>query len=303
MSEAALLVFAELAELMARLGRAREAAELRRRATTLRRAINAAGWDGDRYLMGFNDDGVAVGSRRSREVRLFLLPQAWAVLAGAASRQRGRRVLELVDRKLATDYGPTLTERPFTIPDPSIGRITFLARGMSENGPAYSHGSAFKACADALTGRGDALYGGLLQFLPYRHDPAVTLAEPFAICNFYRPKAIPRKYGATHRSWVTSTPNWALKAVGWGMMGVRPGYDGIEFDPAIPRAWKRCFVRRVIRGAVYEVAIENPRGRENGVRETWLNGVKQAGRRIPYLPGPGPHRVRVVLGTPPRRRA
>jgi cellobiose phosphorylase/cellobionic acid phosphorylase len=298
MSEAVLWALRELAELHAGAGNTRRAAELLRRAKAMKTAINRCGWDGSQYLMGYDDDGRPVGSRRpprGRQARLFLLPQVWAVLSGAAGGARLRQVFRAIDRRLETEYGPLLIDKPLDRPDPGTGRISFLARGMSENGPVYSHGSAFKLCADGAAGRGDELYEGLLKLLPCTHDPAVTLNEPFAIPNFYRPPAVPRKCGATHRSWVTSTPNWTLKAVIEGLFGLRAGHDGLRIDPAIPRRWKRCSIRRRLRGATYEVEILNPGRTGRGVREVRLDGRRLAGNVVPWQPGGGTHRVTVLL--------
>jgi cellobiose phosphorylase len=114
--------------------------------------------------------------------------------------------------------------------------------------------------------------------------------------NYYRPPAIPRKFGATHRSWMTSAPSWFLKAVGEGMFGVRATYQGIAFDPCLPRKWKRAFIRRRIRGAIYEVEIRNPDLAGRGVREVRLDGRPVRGNLVPFQPAGGTYRVEVVLG-------
>lgn len=303
MSEAMLWSTRELGEIHARLGHARRAGELARRAEEMRSAINRGAWDGHWYRMGYTDSGMPVGTRRAKQGKIFLLPQTWAVLSGATDPARAGELLELVDRRLQTPYGPTLMEKPFTRPDPNLGGITFLVQGMGENGPAYSHVAAFKACADGVAGRGDALYEGLLKLFPYTHDPAVTLNEPFVVPNYYRPPAIPRKFGATHRSWVTSTPNWALKAVIEGLFGLQAQHDGLRVDPAIPRAWKKCSIRRKIRGATYEVEVLNPSRAGRGVREVSLDGRRLPGNTVPWAADGGTHRVQVVLGKSMRAEA
>jgi len=296
MSEAVLWALKELAALEGYLGRAKEARKLRARAKQMHEAINRHGWDGEWYLMGYNDAGKRVGSKRTGEVALYLLPQAWAVLSGAADEKRQKSLFRAIDRKLATGYGPLLMDRPYTKKDASIGRITFLAAGMSENGPVYSHGAAFKVCADGVAGRGDALYADLVKLFPYSHDPARTLAEPFVVSNFYRPKDVPRKHGATHRSWTTSTPNWALRAVVEGLFGVRATWAGLEISPALPRKWTRASIRRRVRGDTFEIKVRKPRGRANRVAELWLDGHRLAGNAIPWLGDGRTHKVRVVMG-------
>ena len=65
------------------------------------------------------------------------------------------------------------------------------------------------------------------------------------------------------------------------LLGVRPTYEGLVVDPVIPRAWKALRVERVFRGTRYSIEIENPDGRERGVRELWVDGKRQAGNIIP----------------------
>ncbi len=36
---------------------------------TMTKAVNDEGWDGDHYVFGYNDDGVAIGSQTSQEGR------------------------------------------------------------------------------------------------------------------------------------------------------------------------------------------------------------------------------------------
>jgi cellobiose phosphorylase len=202
----------------------------------------------------------------------------------------------LINKYLESDYGPLLMERPYTKVDRSIGRITFLAQGMNENGPAYSHATAFKLLADSMCGYGDILYADLLKLLPYTHDSRITLAEPYVLSNFYRPPAVPRKYGATHRSWTTSTPNWLIRVILEGMMGVKAGYDGIRVDPVLPRRWGECWIRRCIRGTIYEFTIKNPHHVERGVAEIYVDGEKSSSNIIPYMKDGKKHQVIVIMG-------
>jgi cellobiose phosphorylase len=130
MSEALHLALVEGAELASRTGDRRRARLLAARARQMRAAINRHGWDGRWYLMGYTDDGRPVGSHRSREGRIFLMTQIWAVISGVATPERRRKLFRSVDRLLQTDYGARLNDRPFTRPDPSIGSVTFLQQGL-----------------------------------------------------------------------------------------------------------------------------------------------------------------------------
>ncbi|MDR2759356.1 MAG: glycosyl transferase, partial [Spirochaetaceae bacterium] len=59
------------------------------------------------------------------------------------------------------------------------------------------------------------------------------------------------------------------------ILGIRPGYDALTIDPCIPPEWKGFTVRRVWRGAVYEIEVANPQRVSKGVRECRLNEIPQ----------------------------
>lgn len=296
MSMALHLALLNMAELAEHLGDAKRAKQLGDRAATLKAAINRHGWDGSWYLMGYTDDGRPVGTRKAKQGKIFMMPQVWAVLSGVATPARAAKLARAIDLRLDTPYGMKLIEHPFTKIDKSIGRVTVLAQGLNENGAMYVHANAFKLCADGLAGRGNKLHTGLRTQFPCFHDPDITLCEPFALTNYYRPPEVPRKYGATVRSWVTTAPAWFMKAVIEGLMGVRVNYKGIEFDPSIPAKWRKAWMCRMIRGAEYVITIENPSGVEHGVKEVRLNNELVKGNFIPFQPADTSCHVDVLMG-------
>lgn len=295
MSEALHLALLEGAEIAERLGDTKRAAVLRSRAKRLCAAINRHGWDGQWYLMGFTDDGKPVGSHKAKEGRIFLMAQIWAVIAGVAPAARKKALFRSIDQLLETDFGAMLMDRPFTKPDPSIGSVTFLQQGLNENGAVYVHSNAFLRYADGLAGRGDALYRGLRKQFPCFHDPNVTQCEPYALPTYYRPPALPRKYGSTYRAWVTTAPNWYLKAVAEGLFGVRATFEGIEIRPSLPRSWKQAAFRYCIRQATYEIEFHRPAGKGSGVTAVFVNGQRVADGRIPFQKPGRIHKVMVEM--------
>lgn len=295
MSFAVLWAMRQAVDLLLYIGNKTKASLLNKRIEILQKALHKYAWDGDRYIMGYTDNYDKVGARNSPQVKLFLLPQVWAVLSGAATEEQKKKMWKLINKHLETEYGPLLMERPYTRIDRSIGKITFLAQGMNENGPAYSHATAFKLLADTMCGYGNILYEDLLKLLPYSHDSKITLAEPYVLSNFYRPPAVPKKYGVTHRSWTTSTPNWLIRVILEGMMGINATYSGIRVNPVLPQKWTSCLVRRSIRNTIYEFTIKNPHHVEKGITKVFLDGKKLPSNIIPYMKDRKKHQVTVVM--------
>lgn len=63
----------------------------------------------------------------------------WAVLSGAAARERGIKAMDGVDEYLYTDFGLMLNAPCYTKPDDGIGFVTRVYPGLKENGAIFSH--------------------------------------------------------------------------------------------------------------------------------------------------------------------
>ena len=65
-------------------------------------------------------------------------------------------------------------------------------------------------------------------------------------------------------------------AVSQGILGVRPGYDGLTVDPCLPDKMEGCRIIRLFRGTLYDIAVH--RGEDKGVS---VNGKRIEGNTIP----------------------
>ena len=80
------------------------------------------------------------------------------------------------------------------------------------------------------------------------------------------------------------------------LLGARRDFEGLRIDSCIPSNWKKFFIRRPFRGAIYEIQVRNPRGVQKGIKEIYVDGRRIAGNLIkPHNDG-RIHRVRVVMG-------
>lgn len=251
------------------------AAEMRGRAKTIGTAVNRFGWDGGWYLAAYNDLGEKVGTHTEQTGKIYLNPQTWAVFSGLAG-DRAPQCLEAVDTLLESPYGPLTLYPPYTAYNGNIGRLTGFVPGIWENGAPYCHGGAFKIVADCVSGRGDRAYRSLLQILPdSAENPSDhSGCEPYALTNMYLGPDNPRA-GKVLYAWMTGSAGWIFRAVTQYMLGFTPGYRTVEIRPCIPAAWKTCSIERAFRGDVYRVTIENPAGKQSGVRELLLDGAPQ----------------------------
>ena len=92
-----LKAFADLAD---QRGDASRAAWCRERAEALRAALEEHAWDGGWYRRAYFDDGTPLGSAQNDECQIDALPQAWAVISGAADPERARQAMAAVEERL-----------------------------------------------------------------------------------------------------------------------------------------------------------------------------------------------------------
>ncbi|SPQ24345.1 a373c687-9647-4cfe-9625-bfaec2b4b399 [Thermothielavioides terrestris] len=223
-------------------------------------AANKHLWDGDWFARGITDDGVVFGIKKDPEGRIWLNPQSFAILGGAASPQQIARILPQVDAQLTTPYGVLMCAPPFTKMREDIGRVTQKATGSAENGAVYNHAAVFYVYSlYQLGGQHDRAYTHLRQLLPgpseadYRQRGQL----PIYIPNYYRGgwREFPRTAGRSSQLFNTGTVSWAYRCVIEGLCGLRGEPDGLAIRPQLPSAWDAIKVTREFRGATFQLDI------------------------------------------------
>jgi cellobiose phosphorylase len=276
-------------------GDAATAARCRRRFAILRRAILRHGWDGRHFLYAINDDGMRIGSRRSREGRFFLNPQTWALLAGVIKAERYTRIMRRLEPVLDTPVGPVHHWPPYTRYHDGIGQLSGTPPGFFTNGNVYCHAAAFKIAADLEAGRADHAYETLCRILP-----SAGKSEPFAQANGYAgPSARRLTRGVSDDPWRTGTVAWHFLNVVDRLLGFERTYEGVRFAPRLPSSWRGARFTRPFRGRIFEVEIA--RGRAPGV---WVDGHPCRDGFLPVAPGRARGRVvrvRCVIAAAPKR--
>jgi N,N'-diacetylchitobiose phosphorylase len=292
-----LVVYASVARLLKRSAEVAWAeAELER----LDAAIQAHGWDGAWFVRAYREDGSVIGSSQNGEGSIFLNPQSWAVLSGAATEGQARSAMDAVEEHLATVYGLVLCAPPFKEVDYHVVRAVLFNPGEKENGSIFSHTQSWAVMADCLLGNGDRAYRHYRAYMPARFNdrPETREIEPYVHCQSTSSKFSHRP-GMSHIPWLSGTASWSSFAATQYILGIRPEVEGLRIDPCIPSGWEAFSVRRAFRGKVLNIKVQNPTGVQKGVSKVVLNREEIEGNLIPVDRMRDENDVTVMLGDHP----
>jgi cyclic beta-1,2-glucan glucanotransferase len=271
---AALMRFAPIAEAR---GANETAAAWRKHAFAVHQAIEREAWDGDWYRRGYYDDGTVLGSVSSDECRIDSVAQSWAVISGAADRERALRAMSAVNTQLVSrsDGLVKLFTPPFDHSAKDPGYIKAYPPGLRENGGQYTHAAMWTTLAFALLGDGDRA-GELFSLLnPINH--ASTRAgihrykvEPYVVCaDVY---SAPQHVGRGGWTWYTGSAGWMYRTAVEGILGIKVRGATLVIDPCIPRAWPGFEFTYKHGTSRYRITVKNPRGVNRGIAQATLDG-------------------------------
>jgi len=284
--------FVPLAE---KLGKSEDAAYYRALAEHVREVCERVLWDGSWYIRGITADNRKIGTHTDEEGKVHLESNAWAVLSGVASQERGEQALAAIQDYLYTPYGILLNAPPYTKPDDGIGFVTRVYPGLKENGAIFSHPNPWAWGAACALGDGESAMSFYDALCPYNQNDKIEVrqAEPYVYCQFVVGKAH-TAFGRARHPFMTGSAGWSYYAATECILGIKPDYDCLTVDPCIPANWKEFSVSRVWRGSTYDIHVTNPNGVTCGVKRILLDGEPVA--MIPQLPAGAHCRVEVELG-------
>lgn len=244
------------------------AEEFKAGAEAVNRAVNTHLWDGQWFGRGITDDGVVFGVGKDKEGRIFLNPQSWAMLSGAASEAQRQLMIKAVAEQLETPYGVMILAPSFTAMRDDVGRVTQKFPGSAENGSVYNHAAAFYIYSLYTIGERDRAFRLLRQMIPGPDsaDYKQRGQLPVYIPNYYRGAYYqhPRTAGRSSQLFNTGTVSWVYRCLVEGLFGVKGDKQGLVIQPQLPSHWNQAQVTREFRGATFHVEMR----REAGILNT-----------------------------------
>lgn len=247
------------ADALSELNLTQQANTFRANAKSCNEAVNKHIWSDKWYGRGITDDDVLFGIAEDTEGRIFLNPQSWAILSGAADTQKQASLINAVAEQLETPYGVEMLAPSFTQMRDDIGRVTQKHPGSAENGSVYNHAAAFYIYALYQIQHSDRAYKLMRQMIP-GPDQADELRRgqlPAFIPNYYRGayRQFERTAGRSSQLFNTGTVHWFYRCLVDGLFGVQGCRTGLNITPQLPSHWPEAKISRHFRGANFNINI------------------------------------------------
>jgi len=230
-------------------------------------------WEDDRYIRGYKEGGMVIGSKNDPEASMWLNPQSWAVISGLATREQSELALESVHRELNTPYGVRLMFPPYKKHAFDGALMLLFNAGTKENAGIFSQPQGWIILAEALMGHGNRAFEYFDESSPASmNDKAeVRKLEPYCHGQFTESVGSPYE-GRSHVHWLTGTASTCMVGCVEGIMGMRPDFYGIKIAPAVPSDWKEFNITKNYRGKKLNIHVTNPDGHESGCQSMTVNG-------------------------------
>ncbi len=253
-----------LKEIAEYLGDEKVVAECNDRYEAMKKTINETAWDGNWYLMAYDDEMNPLGTKKNKECQVYLNTQSFAIISGIVEKGKLEKILSTVKVLFADPYGPPLFVPYYSNYNENIGRITAFAPGTKENAAIFCHAAIFMAYAYLSINMPDEAYDIINKISPLRSVGNMELfkTEPYIFPEYITGPGNTR-YGEGAFTWLTGTCDWFFVAVTQLMLGVKPEYNGLRISPCLPKKWKKAKIERNFRGNKYLIEIN--RGKEDKV--------------------------------------
>ncbi len=275
--------------------------EYREIAERLARSLDEHAWDGNWYRRAYNDDGEPIGSIQNSECQIDCIAQAWAVLSGAAPRDKAITAMESLDFKLVSpeDSLISLLTPPFVHTKPAPGYIQAYPPGVRENGGQYTHGAIWAVIAWAKLGEGNRAYELFRLINPIYHsqtDHEVQhyKVEPYVMASDVY--SVPPFVGRGGWTWYTGAAGWMYQAGLEWVLGINKKGSNLYLNPCIPEDWPELTIHYKYQNTCYEILIKNPNGKQTGGVSLEVDGKPLLpNQAISLVDDGGVHQIVLVL--------
>lgn len=258
-------------------------------------------WDGAWYIRAFYDNGNPLGSSKNRECKIDSISQSWAVISGAADRERAKKALESVDKYLVDRENKLikLLDPAFDKSEQEPGYIKGYVAGVRENGGQYTHAALWVIIAFALMGDSKRAWDLTRLINPINHtttrnDVLKYKAEPYVVAaDIY---ASQMHMGRAGWTWYTGSSGWFYQMIVHYLLGLKIKADKLWFDlPCIPKEWKSFKIHYRYKNTYYHINVVN-KNTGNTVLNLKLDDKEISNKTISMSDDRIEHSVTVEIG-------
>ncbi|MBK7456568.1 MAG: glycosyl transferase [Anaerolineales bacterium] len=264
----------------------------------MEKTVWAAGWDGEWFRRAYDNFGHVLGSKENAEGSIFIEPQGMCIMAGlGVENGNAVKALDSVAEHLATPHGIVLQQPAFSQYYLHLGEISSYPPGYKENAGIFCHTNPWIMISEAMVGRGEKAFDYYKRINPSAREGISEQhkCEPYVYAQMIAGKDAPT-HGEAKNSWLSDTAAWNYTAITQYILGIRPTFNGLKIDPAVPADWDGFTIKRKYRNATYHINVTNPKHVSKGVESVTVNGKQIKGSMIRAEDGSGEVTVEVVMG-------
>ncbi|NRP21296.1 Cellobiose phosphorylase [Ensifer adhaerens] len=270
-------------------------------AEALRVSLERHAWDGSWYRRAYFDDGTPLGSSLNDECQIDAIPQAWAVISGAADTERASMAMRAVWQRLVRTESKLiqLFDPPFDKGALQPGYIKGYVPGIRENGGQYTHAATWVALATALLGDGDRAFQLWSMLNPINHslspeDAERYMVEPYVVsADVY---GAPPHTGRGGWTWYTGSAAWMYRVGLEAILGIRRQGNRLFVKPCIPTEWSTYEVDFRHGRSIYRIKVRNDAKSGEGSYALTLDGKSVGDLSVPLVDDGRDHNIHLVVG-------
>ncbi|MBR2054641.1 MAG: N,N'-diacetylchitobiose phosphorylase, partial [Clostridia bacterium] len=245
-------------------------------AEKLLKTLNDECFEDDRFIRGFTDKGAVIGSKKDNEASMWLNPQSWAVISGAATAEQADIILNTANELLNTPYGIQVMYPPYRFEAFDGALMLLFNPGTKENAGIFCQIQGWAILAEALRGHGGRAFQYFAESSPasFNDNADLRVIEPYVHGQFIEGKDSPFA-GRSHVHWLTGTASTVMVGCVEGILGLRPTTEGIVIAPAIPAEWDGFTMVKNFRGKKLNITVDNSAHKEGNPEKYIFNGVER----------------------------
>ncbi len=219
------------------------------------------------------------------EKRIYLVSNAWALIAGFATKEMQKSVIENIERESFGRVGYNTTSKGFPVYIDKAGR---KGNGTAPGTASYNHAQSFWVRALCECGDAEKAYKATRYILPIEEEYAPvekTMIPPYAITNMYSNSDRFLKRGGFQ--FLSGTVSYVLRTVYNFFFGITYTYDGLLLKPCIPSAFGDCQAEFTYLGKNFEIEYKKSQDGKQMVMfndENWDFKVDDSGKMVAFFP-------------------